>query len=246
MNSFKADIIRAILFFGLIVYGLLLIKQIRHDNELLLQEQQLIVSHLQDSLRLMEEDIFFAIDIIEDLEQQKDSVQTLLNKERRKKQQVITVRDTIMVTPDGRNIREAYKNIVDQVEYFDEGVFEIEGMTSFKWDYMNNKPYENTFTIENFKLNLNVTTRLIPTNQGFEIDVITSSPSVNITKIYNNVLREEDFVKKVPTKLSIGIHGGYGLTNQGLTPYLGVGVTYNFIDVKAILENKRRKIFKTN
>jgi opacity protein-like surface antigen len=42
-----------------------------------------------------------------------------------------------------------------------------------------------------------------------------------------NVLTTDDYIQKVPSRLGIGLIGGYGFSYQGVTPYAGIGVTFN-------------------
>lgn len=35
--------------------------------------------------------------------------------------------------------------------------------------------------------------------------------------------------RRVQPRWSLGIQGGYGISNSGLTPYLGIGLTYNIL-----------------
>ena len=41
------------------------------------------------------------------------------------------------------------------------------------------------------------------------------------------ITKEIPVIKK--TRWGLGVHAGYGISNQGLTPYVGVGVSYNII-----------------
>jgi len=127
--------------------------------------------------------------------------------------------------------------LVNEVVRFNGGAFELQGTSTFKWDYLNNRPYDEELNIEDFRVNLNVTTRLKPIPTGYEIEVIPMDRFVNITGINNNLLTGKEFIRKVPSKVSLGIHAGYGLTSKGFTPFVGVGVTYNFIDLTEILKN---------
>ena len=47
-----------------------------------------------------------------------------------------------------------------------------------------------------------------------------------------NALRVADFRSIPPKKLGLGVNVGYGITAKGLTPYIGIGVNYNFIEIK--------------
>ena len=52
----------------------------------------------------------------------------------------------------------------------------------------------------------------------------------------NNVLTEDDYLKKIPTKFGVGLVGGFGFSYQGMTPYVGIGITYSFYDIGNLLK----------
>ena len=241
MQASKAKYAKRFIIANLLAFGAILLWQAYSlkDKENYIKSQDSVINILEDSVAVFESDLFFAIDLIETFEQQKDSVESLLIVERKKKRRVVTVveKDTVMVTPDGRNIMDSYDLLFNEVVRFNGGAFRIEGISSFKWDYMNNKPYDEQLNIEDFKVNINLTTRLKPIPTGFEIEVLPMAPFVDITGLNNNIITGREFIRKVPSKVSFGLHAGYGLTSDGFTPFVGVGVTYNFIDLTEILKN---------
>ena len=241
MQASKAKYAKRFIIVNLLAFGAILLWQAYSlkDKENYIKSQDSVINILEDSVAVFESDLFFAIDLIETFEQQKDSVESLLIVERKKKRRVVTVveKDTVMVTPDGRNIMDSYDLLFNEVVRFNGGAFRIEGISSFKWDYMNNKPYDEQLNIEDFKVNINLTTRLKPIPTGFEIEVLPMAPFVDITGLTNNLLTGKEFIRKVPSKVSFGLHAGYGLTSGGFTPFVGIGVTYNFIDLTEILKN---------
>lgn len=241
MQASKAKYAKRFIIANLLAFGAILLWQAYSlkDNENYIKSQDSVINILKDSVAVFKSDLFFAIDLIETFEQQKDSVESLLIVERKKKRRVVTVveKDTVTVTPDGRNIMDSYDLLFNEVVRFNGGAFRIEGISSFKWDYMNNKPYDEQLNIEDFKVNINLTTRLKPIPTGFEIEVLPMAPFVDITGLNDNLLTGKEFVRKVPSKVSFGLHAGYGLTSDGFTPFVGVGVTYNFIDLTEILKN---------
>lgn len=241
MQASKAKYAKRFIIVNLLAFGAILLWQAYSlkDKENYIKSQDSVINILENSVAVFESDLFFAIDLIETFEQQKDSVESLLIVERKKKRRVVTVveKDTVTVTPDGRNIMDSYDLLFNEVVRFNGGAFRIEGISSFKWDYMNNKPYDEQLNIEDFKININLTTRLKPIPTGFEIEVLPMAPFVDITGLNNNLLTGKEFIRKVPSKVSFGLHAGYGLTSDGFTPFVGVGVTYNFIDLTEILKN---------
>lgn len=241
MQASKAKYAKLFVIANLFVFGAILLWQAYSlkDREEYIKNQDYVINILEDSVGVIESDLFFAIDLIEEFEQDVDSVEHLLVVERNKKRKVITVveKDTVKVTPDGRNVLANYDLLFNEVVRFNGGAFRIEGISSFKWDYINNKPYDDVLTIEDFKVNINLTTRLKERSDGYEIEVLPMAPFVDITGINNNLLTGQEFIKKVPSRVSFGIHAGYGLTSDGFTPFVGVGVTYNFIDLTEILKD---------
>jgi hypothetical protein len=241
MQASKAKYAKRFIIVNLLAFGAILLWQAYSlkDKENYIKSQDSVINILEDSVAVFESNLFFAIDLIETFEQQKDSVESLLIVERKKKRRVVTVveKDTVTVTSDGRNIMDSYDLLFNEVVRFNGGAFRIEGISSFKWDYINNKPYDEQLNIEDFKVNINLTTRLKPIPTGFEIEVLPMAPFVDITGLNNNLLTGKEFIRKVPSKVSFGLHAGYGLTSDGFTPFVGIGVTYNFIDLTEILKN---------
>ena len=241
MQASKAKYAKRFIIVNLLAFGAILLWQAYSlkDKENYIKSQDSVINILEDSVAVFESNLFFAIDLIETFKQQKDSVESLLIVERKKKRRVVTVveKDTVTVNTDGRNIMDIYDLLFNQVVRFNGGAFRIEGISSFKWDYINNKPYDEQLNIEDFKVNINLTTRLKPIPTGFEIEVLPMAPFVDITGLNNNLLTGKEFIRKVPSKVSFGLHAGYGLTSDGFTPFVGIGVTYNFIDLTEILKN---------
>ena len=241
MQASKAKYAKLFVIANLLVFGAILLWQAYSlkDREEYIKNQDYVINILEDSVGVIESDLFFAIDLLEEFEQDVDSVEHLLIAERNKKRKVVTVveKDTVKVTPDGRNVLANYDLLFNEVVRFNGGAFRIEGISSFKWDYINNKPYDEKLSIEDFKVNINLTTKLKERPDGYEIEVLPMAPFVDITGLNDNLLTGQEFIKKVPSRVSFGIHAGYGLTSDGFTPFVGVGITYNFIDLTEILKD---------
>jgi len=241
MQASKAKYAKLFVIANLLVFGAILLWQAYSlkDREEYIKNQDYVINILEDSVGVIESDLFFAIDLIEEFEQDVDSVEHLLVVERNKKRKVVTVveKDTVKVTPDGRNVLANYDLLFNEVVRFNGGAFRIEGISSFKWDYINNRPYDEKLSIEDFKVNINLTTKLKERPDGYEIEVLPMAPFVDITGLNDNLLTGQEFIKKVPSRVSFGIHAGYGLTSDGFTPFVGVGITYNFIDLTEILKD---------
>lgn len=213
------------------------------DNKILVQNQQYSINSLQDSISVLEEDIIFAIEIIEETIQEKDSITTLLQKEKRKKQQIKTVieKDTVVVTPDGRNVLDEYSLVFSNVENLTGAIYKITGSTNFKWDYQLNKPYDVNTAIDTFNMRVNVQTELIKEKDYYKIYTQPLSSDIVITYNENNILTENDYIERVPTRLGIGLIGGFGFSYQGMTPYAGIGITYSFYDIEKLFRKSKNR-----
>lgn len=60
---------------------------------------------------------------------------------------------------------------------------------------------------------------------GFNADI--DSCKVFPKTVYIETPYEVQIKEKVKTRWGVGIHGGYGITKSGLSPYIGVGISYN-------------------
>jgi len=145
MQASKAKYAKRFLIANLLVFGAVLLWQAYSlkDRDDYIKNQDYVINILEDSVGVIESDLFFAIDLIEEFEQDVDSVEHLLVVERNKKRKVVTVveKDTVKVTPDGRNVLANYDLLFNEAARFNGGAFRIEGISSLKWDYINNKPY---------------------------------------------------------------------------------------------------------
>ena len=43
------------------------------------------------------------------------------------------------------------------------------------------------------------------------------------------ITKEIPVIQNTKTRWGLGVQSGYGISNQGLTPYVGVGISYNII-----------------
>ena len=82
-------------------------------------------------------------------------------------------------------------------------------------------------------------TDLVPFGNEYRIITTPNTPEIRITENVGNVLTEGDYIKRVPTKLGIGLVGGFGFSYQGLTPYGGVGITYSFYDIGRLFRKSK-------
>jgi len=200
-------------------------------------------TQLEDSIRVLYDDILFAIDLIEELETDNQRLQQLYEQELQNikietvtEEVIVTevVRDTIRVTQGGMNTDKVFNITFDIVNYMNGSVYNMKGYTSFRWDFENNEPIETDTFIDDFQLNLNVETSLVPRGDTFIIQTQPTTPQIRISDNVGNVLTEDDYIRRVPSRLGIGLIGGYGFSYQGVTPYAGIGVTFNFYELSEL------------
>ena len=209
------------------------VKDLFRDEE---REQQ-----LEDSISVILDDIEYAVELIDDLYTMIDSLEQIKRKPIMVEKIVERV-DTIRLTQGGFNVDKIYNISLDQTERYVGSVFNIKGVTSFKWDFLNNEPLTATTTINDFQLRLNVRTRLKPVTTGLEVESIPLSPNIMITHNTDNVIDKSNYFKEIPSKISIGIIGGYGFTHQGATPFIGVGINYSLLEAGDAIRRLKGKI----
>ena len=209
------------------------VKDLFRDEE---REQQ-----LEDSISVILNDIEYAIDLIDELYTMIDSLEEIKRKPIMVEKVVQRV-DTIRLTQGGFNVDKIYNIPLNQTERYVGSVFNIKGVTSFKWDFLNNEPLTATTTINDFQLRLNVRTRLKPVSTGLEVEALPLSPNIMITHNTDNVIDKSNYFKEIPSKISIGIIGGYGFTHQGATPFIGVGINYSLLEAGDAIRRLKGKI----
>jgi len=178
-------------------------------------------TQLEDSINVLLDDILFAIDLIDELETDNQRLQQLYQQELQNikietvtEEVIVTevVRDTIRVTQGGMNTDKVFNITFDIVNY-------MNGTDTF---------------IDDFQLNLNVETSLVPRGDTFIIQTQPTTPQIRISNNVGNVLTEDDYIRRVPSRLGFGLIGGYGFSYQGVTPYAGIGVTFNFYELSEL------------
>ena len=87
--TFAKDRIYSIVIFILLGVVCLQAYNIYNKNNLI-NQQQLLIESLQDSIQVIESDILYAIDLINDLEYRRDSIKEQLEEERLKKQEELS------------------------------------------------------------------------------------------------------------------------------------------------------------
>jgi len=206
------------------------------EDERLIEELYTINIGLSDSLDLLMNDIFWAIDYI-------DTLETQLEEEKKnikivEKEVIVyqTITDTIYVTQGGFDVNTLYNIPFNGVKYQNGSALRVFGNTSFKWDFLENKPIDITTAINNYDLNMNLVTDIVQIQDNLMLNTFAVTPEINITSHKGNILTEDDFVIKRPARLGVGLVGGVGFSYQGMTPYVGIGVTYSFYDITELFK----------
>lgn len=61
----------------------------------------------------------------------------------------------------------------------------------------------------------------------YEAWVSGFEPSLDSIKLYQSTITNTIYKKEKDKRFSIGVTTGYGVTKEGLSPYIGIGVTYS-------------------
>lgn len=206
----------------LVGYGVVNIIALRKKT--VWQEKKIV--ELRDSIETFYDDIYSIIDYVEQLELKKQPILTTI------------ISDTVVLASSGQRVDTLYTLPFSKIERAQGAILKVDGETSFKWDFLNNEPLEESITFNSFDIRLNVSTKVIPVKEGFEINVTPLTPSIEISDNRNSIVDEKTFLQRIPSKVSLGIHAGYGLMYDGVQPYVGVGITYNFIEINSLLKKK--------
>lgn len=107
----------------------------------------------------------------------------------------------------------------------------LEGYSIFEWN-MAKRKYVLTETILTNKLiNLNLSVNYLVTRSNLDLLISSSSTEVSIMHIENRSLDLSRVYIAEKSRWGLGVVGGVGLLNTGFTPFIGVGVTYQFMDL---------------
>ena len=60
------------------------------------------------------------------------------------------------------------------------------------------------------------------------------NPSLDSIEVYRQRVYETQTITHYtkPSRISIGLQGGYGYGRNGFSPYIGIGISYNLINIK--------------
>lgn len=116
----------------------------------------------------------------------------------------------------------------------------LEGYSVFEWNIPKRKYILVETTLTDKLINLNLLADYLVTGSNLDLRITNSSTQVNITYIENQTLDLSRVHTAKRSRWGLGIVGGIGLVNSGFTPFVGIGVTYQFkeIEVKKLLGYK--------
>ena len=60
------------------------------------------------------------------------------------------------------------------------------------------------------------------------------NPCLDSIEVYRKMVYETRTITHYtkPSRISIGLQGGYGYGRNGFSPYIGIGISYNLINIK--------------
>jgi hypothetical protein len=218
-QNFKGDIIRFLIFTSIVVYGMWIIHTIQTEFYELEGEYAEYLFELEDSLKYMNE-------YTKNLEKRKNKIQTITQS-----QPIIQI-DTVRVNSTGDDVDRVFEIKFSLIDRNVGSFFKVDGITTFKWDYETNRPVEVRTELMDSKISLSVDVDVEVKNDVLRINVLSPFDGVDISHIHNNTYDLNNIHRAKPYRWGVGVIGGYGVTNKGMTPFIGVGITYTFKGLK--------------
>jgi hypothetical protein len=116
----------------------------------------------------------------------------------------------------------------------------LDGYSVFEWNIPKRKYMLVETTLTDKLINLNLLADYLVTGSDLDLRITNPSTQVNITYIENQTLDLSRVHTAKRSRWGLGIVGGIGLVNNGFTPFVGVGVTYQLkeIELKKLLGHK--------
>lgn len=163
-------------------------------------------------------------DLYDELEEERGNIKTVIQTE------YVVVAETVWVDNKVDVLDGLYKLTFLSENRNDGGYRKLGGYSTFRWDKESNMPYDSKTIITDDVLSMNLSTGIREEDGKLTIFVKTDYPNVRFSNIEGAVL-DENFInpKETGKNFGLGFHFGYGMSDVGLTPYLGVGVNYNII-----------------
>lgn len=198
------------------------------------------IQYIKKELDISLNDNYYLFEYSEKIKGERDSLKSLyhyqLNNPKIVYREIIKQRvDTVKVA-GGVELGKIYRLNFNTTQYLNGASYQLNGWNDFVWDFDSNKPKLNDTNIVSFDMRLNVRSEIYPIEKDYKIVTNTLSPNIIINYNENNIITERDYIKKVPTRFSVGLVGGVGFTYHGITPYAGIGITYSFYDLTKFLQ----------
>jgi hypothetical protein len=108
---------------------------------------------------------------------------------------------------------------------------QLEGYSLLQWNVSERKYTLIKTTLTDKLINLNLLADYSVTGSDLSLRVSNSSTNVNITFIENQTLDLSRVHIAEKSRWGVGITGGVGFVNSGFTPFIGVGISYRFMDI---------------
>lgn len=209
----KATLVKAIIFFGIVIYGVLMYDKLHKSY---LSDQEVLIDYILE----LEESVVAYQDSLENIPEPIVKVV--------KEEVTVLQIDSILVNSTGKDINELHEIKFSLIDKYEGTFFQVEGVTAFKWDYLNNVPLNPTTSLINSKVSLNLETSFSIKKDFLSVEVLPLSPNVIISDINKATVDLGPIHKPKPVRWGMGLIGGYGFTSEGFTPFVGFGITYTF------------------
>lgn len=163
-------------------------------------------------------------DLYDELEEERGNVKIVTQTE------YVVVAETVWVYNQIDFLDGVYQLTFSSESRNDGGYRKLGGYSTFRWDNDSNMPYDSKTIITDDVLSMKLSTGIREEEGKMTIFVKTDYPNVRFSSIEGAVL-DSDFLNSEQkiNKFGLGLHFGYGMSDIGLTPYLGVGLNYNII-----------------
>jgi hypothetical protein len=194
----------------------------------MLSEYRIEVSYLKNEVLELNEYIDDLIEYIEDIPTTPMIENKIVYRTITRSQVDTVLVETVIDFYDIEPIRVVDFSVTDKYE----GVYiNLHGYAKFMWN-MYTADYDVVETeITNKIVNLNMAADYSVVNNNLNLRLFNQSPDVNIMYIENGQLDLRRVYTPDRNRWGVGITGGFGFVNSGFTPFIGVGISYQFMDI---------------
>lgn len=211
---------------SIITISLIIFLMFRLNN--ILSEYRSEVSYLKNEVLELNEYIDDLIEYIEDIPTTPIIENKIVYRTITRSQVDTVLVETVIDFYDIEPIRVVDFAVTDKYE----GVYiNLHGYAKFMWN-MYTADYDVVETeITNKIVNLNMSANYSVLNNNLNLRLFNQSPDVNIMYIENGQLDLRRVYTPDRNRWGVGITGGFGFVNSGFTPFIGVGISYQFMDI---------------